>query len=120
MADSGNPASAREFSEKNLASCRIETGGGTVYWLSTAGPDGIRWVVREHLRCSETNTMVMQKFSDSQERLDLGDKFRASLSGDVVVGLPFVLEVKNRGTRILTEAVVAIEVGDVPAMIFGS
>jgi len=120
MADSGNPSGVREFSEKNEASCRIETGGGTVYWLSKPASDGIRWVVREHLRCSETNTMVMQKFSDTQERLDLGDKFRAALAGDVVVGLPFVLEVKNRATRILTEAVVAIEVGDVPAMIFGS
>jgi hypothetical protein len=54
-----------------------------------------------------------------QERLDLGDKFRATLGGDVVIGLPFVLEVKNRDTRILTEAVVSIEVGNVPEMVFG-
>lgn len=119
MSGRENPNSAREFSESNRASCRIETQGGTVYWLSEAGSDGARWVVREHLKASETNTMVMQKFSASQERLDLGDKFRATLGGDVVIGLPFVLEVKNRDTRILTEAVVTIEVGNVPAMVFG-
>ncbi len=114
-----NPSSCREFSENNPSSCRIETQGGTVYWLSEAGEDGVRWVVREHLKSSVTNTMVMQKFSSSQERLDLGDKFRASLGGDVVIGLPFVLEVKNRDTRILTEAVINIEVGNVPEMVFG-
>lgn len=119
MSDKHDPAGQRVFTENDPASCRIETQGGTVYWLSEAGPEGVRWVVREHLKCSETNTMVMQKFSSSQERLDLGDKFRATLGGDVVVGLPFVLEVKNRDTRILTEAVVAIEVGNVPEMIFG-
>jgi hypothetical protein len=114
-----SPPGTRVFSETDPASCRIETQAGTVYWLSAAGADGIRWVVREHLRSSDTNTMVMQRYSNSQEPLDLGDKFRASLGGDVVLGLPFVLEVKNRDTRILTEAVVAIEVGNVPEMLFG-
>ena len=107
------------FSEREALSCRVETQGGTVYWLSEPDEAGYRWIVREHLRNSDTNTMVMQKFSASQERLDLGDKFRATLGGDVVIGLPFVLEVKNRDTRILTEAVVTIEVGNVPAMVFG-
>ncbi len=114
-----NPSGIRVFSESDPSSCRIETQGGTVYWLSEAGPDGVSWVVREHLKSSDTNTMVMQKFSTCQERLDLGDKFRAALGGDVVLGLPFVLEVKNRDTRILTEAVVTIEVGNVPEMVFG-
>ena len=118
---SGNPGAAgvRAFPENDPSSCRIETQGGTVYWLSEAGADGSRWVVREHLRSSETNTMVMHRFSKSQDPLDLGDKFKALLGGDVVLGLPFVLEVKNRDTRILTEAVVAIEVGNVPQMVFG-
>ena len=119
MGNSRNEAEVREFPERNPSSCRIETGGGTVYWLSRAGTDRIRWVVREHLRSSETNTMVLQKVAESKDRLDMGDKFRAVLVGDVVVGLPFVLEVKNPETRILTEAVVGIEVGDIPAMIFG-
>ncbi len=119
MTANQNPDGLREFSEDDPASCRIETHGGTVYWLSVAGPDKVRWVVREHLKSSETNTMVMQRFSTSQERLDLGDKFRAKLGGNVVVGLPFVLEVKGRDTRILTEAVVNIEVGNVPEMVFG-
>ena len=114
-----NPGEVRVFSESDAASCRIETQGGTVYWISEAGTDGLRWVVREHLKSSETNTMVMQKFTTSKEALDLGDKFRATLGGDVTIGLPFVLEVKNRDTRILTEAVVTIEVGNVPEMVFG-
>src|SRR5262245_16902839 len=118
MGNRRNEADVHEFPEKNRGSCRIETGGGTVYWLSGAGTDGVRWVVREHLRSSETNTMVVQN-SESADRLDMGDKFRAVLVGDVVVGLPFVLAVKNPETRILTEAVVGIEVGDIPAMIFG-
>ncbi len=119
MSGKENPSTCRSFSEDDPASCRIETQGGTVYWLSEAGPEGIRWVVREHLKSSDTNTMVMQKFSTCQDRLDLGDKFRACLGGDVIMGLPFVLEMKNRDTRILTEAVIGIEVGNVPAMIFG-
>ena len=113
------PGEVRVFSETDPASCRIETQGGTVYWISEAGPDGLRWVVREHLKSSETNTMVMQRFATSKDPLDLGDKFRATLGGEVTIGLPFVLEVKNRDTRILTEAVVSIEVGNVPAMVFG-
>ncbi len=119
MSGNEKKAGVRVFPENDPSSCRIETQGGTVYWLSEAGPNGIRWVVREHLKSSETNTMVMQKFANCQEPLDLGDKFRATLGGDIVIGLPFVLEVKNRDTRILTEAVVTIEVGSVPEMVFG-
>ena len=119
MSGDQNPSRVREFSDNNPESCRIETEGGTVYWLSEAGEDSIRWVVREHLRSPETNTMVMQKLSSTDERLDLGDKFRALLSGGATVGLPFVLEVKGQETRILTEAVVTIEVGNVPSMVFG-
>ena len=107
------------FSERDPASCRVETQGGSVYWLSEADDDGYRWIVREHLQSSDTNTMVMQKFSSSKESLDLGDKFRGRLAGDVQAGMPFVLEVSDRETRILSEVVVAIEVGNVPQMIFG-
>ena len=107
------------FSERDPSSCRVETQGGSVYWLSEADEDGYRWIVREHLQSSDTNTMVMQKFSSSKESLDLGDKFRGKLAGDVQAGMPFVLEVSGRETRILSEVVVAIEVGNVPEMIFG-
>ena len=106
------------FSECDFASCRIETQGGTVYWLSEADDDGYRWIIREHLQSSDTNTMVMQKFSSSNESLDLGDKFRGCLAGEVQIGMPFVLEVSGRDTRILSEVVVAIEVGNLPQMIF--
>jgi hypothetical protein len=106
------------FSESDRESCRIETQGGTVYWVSEAHPDGTRWIVREHLKTSDTNTMVMHKFS-KQLDFDLGDKFRGRLAGDVQVGMPFVLEVVDRETRILSEPVVLIEVGNIPAMIFG-
>jgi hypothetical protein len=107
------------FPAEEPSSCRIETQGGTVYWLSEPHDDGYRWVVREHLKSSDTNTMVMQRFSHSTESLDLGDKFRGKLGGDVQIGMPLVLEVFNRETRILSEVVVAIEVGNVPQMIFG-
>lgn len=106
------------FSERDPASCRLETQGGTVYWLSEADGDCLRWVVREHLQSSDTNTMVMQKFSQSKDRLDLGDKFRGRLAGDIQQGMPFVLEVPEHDTRILSEVVVAIEVGNIPEMIF--
>jgi hypothetical protein len=106
------------FSDRDASSCRLETQGGTVYWLSEAADDGMRWVVREHLQSSETNTMVMQKVAQSKEKLDLGDKFRAKLAGDVQQGLPFVLEVPEHDTRILSEPVAGIEVGNVPEMIF--
>jgi hypothetical protein len=105
------------FSEADASSCRIETNGGTVYWLSQANSGGVRWIVREHLKSSNTNTMVMHKFS-KQGAVDLGDKFRGRLGGDVQVGIPFVLEVVDRDTRILSESVVAIEVGNIPEMIF--
>ena len=106
------------FSERDFSSCRVETQGGSVYWLSESGDDGYRWVVREHLDAMDTNTMVMQKFSSSKESLDLDDKFRGRLAGDVQTGMPFVLEVSGRETRILSEVVVAIEVGNVPQAIF--
>ena len=107
------------FRERDPASCRIETQGGSVYWLSEADDEGYRCIVREHLQSSDTNTMVMQKFSSTNESLDLGDKFRGRLAGDVQAGMPFVLEVSGRETRILSEVVVGIEVGNVPQMIFG-
>ena len=106
------------FDEQDTAGCRIETQGGTVYWISEADSAGLRWVIREHLQCSETNTMVLQT-SPEPETVDLGDKFRACLSGDVEVGRPFCLEVVERKTRILSEPVVAIETGNVPSMLFG-
>ena len=113
----GTAAQGNFFSERDPSSCRVETQGGSVYWLSEADEDGFRWVVREHLQ-TDTNTMVMQKFSSSKESLDLGDKFRGKLAGDVQAGMPFVLEISGRETRILSEVVVAIEVGNVPQMIF--
>lgn len=106
------------FPEDDPTGCRIETQGGTVYWLSQADGDGCRWIVREHLRSSDTNTMVMHKVS-YQGGLDLGDKFRARLASDVEIGAPFVLEVIDMDTRILSEPVATIEVGNVPAMLFG-
>ena len=51
--------------------------------------------------------------------LDLGDKFRGRLHGEVEVGSSFVLESVDKDTRILSEPVVAIEVGNVPEMLFG-
>ncbi len=111
-------AQGNVFSESDPSSCRIETQGGTIYWLSEMDQEGCRWVVREHLDESDTNTMVMQRFSSSKESLDLGDKFRGTLAGDVRVGMPFVLEVAERETRILSEVVVAVEVGNVPEVIF--
>ena len=107
------------FDQSNPSSCRVETRGGTIYWLSVPEGDGTRWVMREHLKSSATNTMVMQPLNSTKEGLDLGDKFRARLGGDIVIGLPFVLEVCQRETRILSEVVVGIEVGNVPEMIFG-
>ncbi len=62
--------------------------------------------------------MVMQKFSQSKDRVDFGDKFRGRLTGDIQQGMPFVLEVPEHDTRILSEVVVAIEVGNIPEMIF--
>jgi|SRR5688572_12794641 len=106
------------FSEQSAASCRVETQGGTVYWLSEADADGCRWIVREHLQSSDTNTMVMQKFSHTKASLDLGDKFRGKLAGDIQQGMPFVIEIMDRDTRILSEIVVTIEVGNIPEMIF--
>lgn len=107
------------FSAEEPSSCRIETQGGTVYWLSEPQDEGFRWVVREHLKSSETNTMVVQRHPHSKEPFDLGDKFRGKLGGDVQLGMPFVLEILDRDTRIRSEVVVAIEAGNVPQMVFG-
>lgn len=105
------------FAEADSSSCRIETQGGTVYWLSRASEDQTRWIVREHLRSSDTDTVVMHKASSSGE-VDLGDKFRGRVRSDVQVGAPFVLEIVEKDSRILSEPVVCIEVGNVPAMLF--
>jgi hypothetical protein len=105
------------FSQTDPACCRIETHGGTVYWLSNAETDGTRWIIREHLRSSDTNTVVMHKASANGD-VDLGDKFRARLKSDVTVGAPFILEFVEKETRILSEPVVEIEVGNVPTMLF--
>jgi hypothetical protein len=118
MSERDTPKGVDFFSERDPSSCRLETQGGTVYWLSEADDDGMRWVVREHLQSSDTNTMVMQKFSQTKDRLDLGDKFRGKLAGDIQQGMPFVLEVPEHETRILSEIVVAIEIGNIPEMIF--
>lgn len=118
MSETEEPRTVEFFSEKDPASCRIETQQGTVYWLSIAGEEGQRWIVREHLQSSDTNTMVMHKFSQSKANLDLGDKFRGKLAGDIQQGMPFVIEVAEYETRILSEIVIAIEVGNIPEMIF--
>ena len=118
MSECDKPKGVDFFSELDPSSCRLETQGGTVYWLSEADDECMRWVVREHLQSSDTNTMVMQKFSQTKDRLDLGDKFRGKLAGDIQHGMPFVLEVPDHSTRILSEVVVAIEVGNIPEMIF--
>lgn len=119
MSTSNESSKVQSFEDSNPGSCRVETQGGTVYWISTSDEDGMRWIVREHLRSSDTNTMVMQPITSTKEALDLGDKFQGRLGGDIVIGLPFVLEVSGRETRILSEVVVAIEIGNVPEMIFG-
>ena len=118
MTDRDKHQEVEFFAERNPASCRVETQGGTVYWLSETDEDGSRWIVREHLQSSDTNTMVMQKFSHTKASLDLGDKFRGKLAGDVQQGMPFVIEIPERETRILSEIVVTIEVGNIPEMIF--
>jgi hypothetical protein len=118
MSDGDSSQVVTLFAEREPVSCRVETQGGTVYWISDPDPNGMRWVVREHLQSSETNTMVLQKFSNTKERLDLGDKFRCRLGGDIQQGMPFVLDVTDHETRILSEPVVAIEVGNIPEMIF--
>lgn len=62
--------------------------------------------------------MVMHKASNSGE-IDLGDKFQARVRSDVEIGATFVLEVVDKETRILSEPVVGIEVGNIPEMLFG-
>lgn len=109
------------FSEHDSSSCRIETQGGTVYWLSRADDDGLRWVVREHLQSSDTNTMVMHRGSGGEKgsEVDLGDKFKGWIRSDVQIGSPFVIEVSDNVSRIMSEPVVDIEIGKVPEMLFG-
>ncbi len=106
------------FPEDEPSSARIETQGGTVYWLSQADENGVRWVVREHLKTSDTNTMVMHKASKSGE-IDLGDKFQGLIRSNVEMGSPFIIEVVDKESRILSEPVVGIEIGNVPEMLFG-
>jgi len=113
----GQMSHCERFARDDTANCRIETRGGTVYWLSQADEEGRRWVVREHLQRSETNTMVMTRCSKGASP-DLGDKFRVRLGGDVEIHSPLVLELTDDETRIVTEPVEAIEVGTVPTMIF--
>ena len=118
MNPSEESSDVQSFEDSDPGSCRVETQGGTVYWISVPDDEGQRWIVREHLRSAETNTMVMQPITSTKEALDLGDKFRGRLGGDVVIGLPFVIEVSGRETRILSEVVIDIEVGNVPEMLF--
>ena len=106
------------FAESDPRSARIETQGGTVYWISEAGDDDVRWIIREHLRTSDTNTMVMQS-STSSGSIDLGDKFRAIVRSEVKVGSSFILDVVEKDTRLVSEPVVDIETGNVPSMLFG-
>jgi tRNA A58 N-methylase Trm61 len=112
-------ASSREsfFGAADPSSCRVETQGGTVYWLSAVQEDGSRWVVREHLQSSDTNTKVVQ--SSWKGGPDLGDKFRVKLGADIQVGQPLLLDVLRGGMRIQSEAVVTVEIGCVPSMLFG-
>ena len=100
------------------ASCRVETEGGAVYWISLPDSEVKRWVVREQLRNSQSNTMVVQPITMSKDSLDLNEKFKARLGGDLVVGLPFILELDDNESRILSEVVVSLEVGNVPERIF--
>jgi hypothetical protein len=74
--------------------------------------------VREQLKNSPSNTMVVQPITASQDRLDLNEKFQARLGGDLVVGLPFILELDDLESRILSEVVVRLEVGNVPEQLF--
>ena len=104
--------------EKDPTSARIETQGGTVYWISEADETEARWIVREHLRTNDTNTMVVQKASANTD-VDLSDKFRAIIRSNVEIGSPFVLELVEATTRIVSEPVVELEIGDIPSMIFG-
>jgi hypothetical protein len=117
MIDGQRKSTSEFFDRDETSNARIETRGGTVYWISQTDDDRVRWIVREHLESSETNTMVMMKCTN-KESPDLGDKFRARLGSDVEIGKPFVLELTENETRIVTEAVEEIEIGTVPAMIF--
>ena len=107
----------QRFGQDETPSCRVMTRGGTVYWLSEAQEDGYRWVVREHLGTSQTSTMVVQKSPSGS--VDLGDKFRGRVLADIVVGEPLELEAVGSKAQIVSEPVVSIEVGNVPAMLFG-
>ncbi len=62
--------------------------------------------------------MIMQPITASSDGPDFGSKFKARLGGNVITGSPFLLEVQDSETRILSEAVVSIEVGEVPELIF--
>ena len=121
MSERREPKETRFFSQGDSASCRIETQGGTVYWLSDADEDGARWVIREQLQSLHTETLVMQRSPDPvnpTDAPDLGDKFRGRLAEDIHQGKPLVLELIGDDSSIRSEIVVAIEAGNVPAMLF--
>lgn len=118
MENKTSPNQARFLAEKDGAACRIETRGGTVYWVSSSDAEGLRWVIREQLQSADTNTQVVQRGVGTRIEVDLGDKFRARLKGAVTPGKPCVLEMPRDGAQIVTDVVVAVEVGGLPEMIF--
>lgn len=116
MSSSTGSNRTSSFEATHPDSFRIETEGGTVYWLSKPDSDGIRWVLREHQL--DSHTMIMQPIAGSSDRVDFGTKFRARLGGAISSGTPFLLEVVDSDTRILSEAITNVEVGNVPDLIF--
>ena len=116
MSPQNNSENVQSFEPSHPESFRIETEGGTVYWLSAPDSESTRQVIREHEL--STGTMIMQPIATSSDGPDFGSKFKARLGGDLVTGLPFLLEVQDSETRILSEAIVSIEVGNVPEMVF--
>lgn len=116
MSPPNESESTSSFEATHPDSFRIETEGGTLYWLSKPDSEGVRWVLREHQM--ESHTMIMQPISGSKDQIDFGSKFRARLGGTISGGTPFLLEVMESETRILSEAITSIEVGNVPDLIF--
>lgn len=121
MSERCEPHGTGFFPRSETASCRVETRGGTVYWLSNADEEDRRWVIREQLQSLHTETMVMQRSPDPSNPAtapDLGDKFRGRLVEDIQKDKPLVLELTEDGSRIHSEIVVEIEAGSVPEMLF--
>ena len=102
------------YCANDSAACRVETRGGTIYWMGEADDDGFRPVVRDQLPATGTDTMVLQTISQSKKPFELTGSFRGRLAGDVQEGLPFVLEIPDHRVRILSEIVVEIDVGTLP------